>query len=303
MKPYHALLPLTLLIAVKPLAAQQAPPPQVIDDRQIKTRFEKLLGALRDDEKTPRPDELQQQLKERKHHALELPQIALSQPAQTSAVYGDRKQSVLCFGHIYKCDNCNKWHGNLAGGFVITADGIAVTNYHVMESAKAGAFGAMTFDGKVHLVEEVLAASERDDLAIVRLAGEGFEPTPIGSNASVGSPIVAISHPQGRFYTVSEGILSRYYKHTASGSSGGAERLAITADFAKGSSGCPVFSTGGAVIGVVSSTISIYYDRDKNGIEKNLQMVIKSCIPSAAILKLLSAPANAAAAQNGVKES
>ncbi len=66
-------------------------------------------------------------------------------------VYDKRKASVLCFGNIYKCDNCNNWHGNLAGGFVITADGVAVTNYHVMENAKAGAFGAITYDGKVHV--------------------------------------------------------------------------------------------------------------------------------------------------------
>ena len=134
----------------------------------------------------------------------------------------------------------------------------------------------------------MLAASKRDDLAIVRLAGEGFVPAPITEAEPVGAKVIAISHPDGRFYTLSEGIISRYYKENGRGRQTGAERLAITADFAKGSSGCPVFSESGAIIGVIASTNSIYYSKDKDGSDANLQMVIKSCIPSSAILKLLS---------------
>ena len=216
-----------------------------------------------------------------------LPKVDGGPLNSASEVYRDRKNCVLCFGNIYKCKNCDKWHGNIAGGFVITADGIAVTNYHVMEAAEAGAFGAMTADGKIHLVEEVLAASKRDDLAIVRLAGDGFSAAPLQTDEPVGSKVIAISHPQGRFYTVSEGIISRYYR-VSRGKNSGSERVSITADFAKGSSGCPVFSSSGSgESGVISSTNSIYYDRGKDGAETNLQMVIKSCVPSRAILKLI----------------
>ena len=284
-------IPLTLLALLLPIStyAQEASPkPQTIDDRQIRARFEKELGQLKDDGKTPEPKSILKQLSERKNHAAKLPQIgSSSKTGSTASIYSSRKNSVLCFGHIYKCDKCDKWHGNIAGGFIITADGLAVTNYHVMESEKAGAFGAMTADGKVYMVEEVLAASKDDDLAIVRLAGDGFSPAPVKAGEAVGSKVVAISHPQGRFYTVSEGIISRYYKHRR-GRQNFTDRMAITADFAKGSSGSPIFSADGSVVGVVSSTDSIYYDRDKSGSESNLQMVIKSCVPSSSILKLLS---------------
>lgn len=284
-RPMTHLLLISALLLPQARAKDAAP---VIDDRQIRAQFESSLGKVKDAGETPDPQELQQQLKERGHHALELaPPAADAATMPTSAVYAARKESVLCFGNIYKCNKCNHWHGNIAGGFVISADGVAVTNYHVMENAEAGAFGAMTADGKLHVVKEVLAASKRDDLAIVQLDGDGFSPAPLSDSEPVGAKVIAISHPEGRFYTVSEGIISRYYKQVERSNGPGADRVSITADFAKGSSGCPVFSASGAVVGVVSSTNSIYYDRTKDGDESNLQMVIKSCIPSSAILKLL----------------
>jgi len=286
MKTKLPLAVLALACSLSQLNAQDASP-QSIDDRAIRTQFEAKLGKLKDDGETPDHEELQKQLRERKHHAIDLPETKDDGAKGTPGVYRERKDSVLCFGHIYKCDRCDKWHGNIAGGFVITEDGIAVTNYHVMESKEARAFGALTADGKIHYVEEVLAASKRDDLAIVRLSGDGFKPAPVAAGAPVGSKAIAISHPEGRFFTVSEGIISRYYRQSSPKKNSGAERVAITADFAKGSSGCPVYSDLGEVIGVVSSTSSIYYMRGKDGVQSNLQMVIKSCIPSSSILKLI----------------
>ena len=53
--------------------------------------------------------------------------------------------------------------------------------------------------------------------------------------------------------------------------------IAITADFAKGSSGAPVFNEFGAVIGSVNNTQSTYYS-EKNGVKNNLQMVFKNTV-------------------------
>ena len=81
---------------------------------------------------------------------------------------------------------------------------------------------------------------------------------------------------------MTSGDISRYYlsRNTRS------PRVAITADYAKGSSGAPVIDSKGSVVGVVSSTNSIFYNKVK-GQDQNLQMVIKSCIPVGAIKSLI----------------
>jgi S1-C subfamily serine protease len=98
----------------------------------------------------------------------------------------------------------------------------------------------------------------------------------------VGSEVRVVSHPDGRFYSYSEGVISRYFMDRRER----APRMQITADYARGSSGCGVFNESGALTALVSATTSIYYDQSE---EKNddLQMVIKSCIPVAAIWDLV----------------
>jgi hypothetical protein len=63
--------------------------------------------------------------------------------------------------------------------------------------------------------------------------------------------------------------------------------MSITADFAKGSSGGPVFDEAGNVAGMVASTESVYYDT-KNGVRDNLQMVFKNCAPARSLLDLIT---------------
>ena len=256
-----------------------------INDLKIKMEFERKLTALKNQNKTSNPTDISNQLDAQ--YRISAKTIEPKKKIiQTSEIYSAAKTGVLCLGNIYKCDKCPNWHGNIAGGFVISKDGLAVTNFHVMKNEKAGAFGALNIDGEIFSIEKVVASSEKDDLAIVKLKGENFDPLPLKSNSPVGSEVTVISHPEGRFYTVSKGIISRYY-FQRSGKEKGSPRIAITADFAKGSSGSPVFDNTGSVIGVVASTNSIYYNKTE-GIQRNLQMVVKSCIPTSSILALLN---------------
>ena len=86
-----------------------------------------------------------------------------------------------------------------AGGIVLTADGIAVTNYHVVEQDNT-ALVAMTSDQRVVPVKAVLAASKQYDIAIIQLDGKGFTPLPLTSGAQAGNDIFALTHPSGHFY-------------------------------------------------------------------------------------------------------
>jgi S1-C subfamily serine protease len=143
---------------------------------------------------------------------------------------------------------------------------------------------ATTADGRIMPVLSVLAASEADDIAIVQLGGEGLQPVPLLADAPVGSKVCAISHPDSQYYTLTEGIISRYCVRTTKGAE--VPLMAITADYAKGSSGAPILDECGNAVGMVASTISIYYTNE-GGKKDNLQMVLKHCVPAASVLKLI----------------
>ena len=99
----------------------------------------------------------------------------------------------------------------------------------------------------------------------------------------VGDPVWVISHPASTFYYLSHGIVGRRFVQSRRGRE--IELLDITADYARGSSGAPVLDATGAVVGVVRSTRSIYYEED-DGQQKNLQMVFKHCVPARAVKEL-----------------
>ena len=68
----------------------------------------------------------------------------------------------------------------------------------------------------------------------------------------------------------------------------GRRMIAITADFAKGSSGAPVFNEYGAVVASVNNTQSTYYSV-KNGVKDNLQMVFKNTVSMEHLRELIKA--------------
>ncbi len=260
---------------------------RLINDRQITGAIESITTKLIDDNKTTKASLLIEQLTRDKC------QLTLTEPgkeALTSAqVYEQCAASVLVFSGLYKCDKCTNWHAGPASGFVITEDGVAVTNHHVVDKANNETFVAMTIDGKVLPVKEVLAASKANDLAIVQLdlpAGMKLRPLAIAPNQPVGSPITLISHPDRRFYTLTTGIISRY--HSMGRGAQNVPMVTITADYARGSSGAPVLNDRGAVIGIVASTHSVYYSTE-GGKQENLQMVFKQCIPAASLMSLIEA--------------
>ena len=270
-----------------PLRAEPALPPppsspiELVDDdaidQSILSQIEKLTAA----KKAVSGTALTEQLKRTSCHADLLP--FQKQPIPESEYYTRLKRSVLVLAAPYKCKKCHKIHLNTAAGFALNANGVCVTNYHVV--VKNQSLFAMTPDGAVFPVKEVLAASEADDIAVVQLDGAVTIPLALAPETPVGTRVRVISHPDGGYYALTEGIVSRYFMIDG-GKQGRVPSMAITADYAKGSSGSPVLDACGGVVGMVASTRSIYYDEHK-GRQEDLQMVIKECVPAASILKLM----------------
>jgi S1-C subfamily serine protease len=193
------------------------------------------------------------------------------------------RAAVGVVGALYKCPKCSNWHVSTASGFFISGDGAFVTCYHVINSPDREMLSVLTGDGKLTSIRSVLAADPAADVAIVQCEGSGFATVPLCADAPAGAPITVLSHPDNRFFTLTQGIISRYF---IDGRKVRTEMFSITADFAKGSSGAPVFDGRGNVVGMVTNTQSVYYD-EKDGHAENLQMVFKNCVTAKSILRLL----------------
>lgn len=132
-------------------------------------------------------------------------------------------------------------------GFFVTADGILVTNYHVIENA--GRVVAKSENGAMYAVLGILAAKPKADIALLRVEANKLAFLKLGNsqNAEVGQRIAVVGSPFGLEGTISEGIISAKRKLST-----GEKMLQITAPISAGSSGSPVVDASGRVVGVAA---------------------------------------------------
>jgi len=187
-----------------------------------------------------------------------------------------------------------------ASGFFVSDDGVIVTNRHVFEKKDEYMF-AMTSDFKVHPIREVLAADNANDAALCRIDAKGYPALSLRRNAAIGEKISVISHPSGRLYSFSHGVVARRYTRPPArrGQRPAGEAndqndikpvsvptnwLTITADFGKGSSGAPVMDSRGNVIAMATSTQNLRIGEKEDRIS---QMVFRDCVTAENILVLI----------------
>ena len=265
----------------QPVASPLNLPGEVNDFRiedQLDLAAEQLMAAG----KTTKMSDLIRQLG-RRSCSIELPGHSATNVSNGKLAASSRP-GVLVIGDLSKCKKCPKWHVGASSGFLLTSSGVCVTCYHVVNVPASPTLIAMAGDGRVVAVKEVLAANPHTDLAVLQLDGTDFQPLPLDTEAPVGSPVRVLSHPDDHFFTLSEGIVSRYVALPLEKAPGEVTFMAITADFGAGSSGAPVFNERGGVVGIVNNTQSLYYDPKKG---RDLQMVFKHCLPSQYILQLV----------------
>ena len=132
------------------------------------------------------------------------------------------------------------------GAVIISPDGLAVTNYHIVEDFNSKLI-AMTSDGKAHRVVELLAGDYHRDIALIRIEGENFPFVNIAdSTPEMGSNLVLMHHSENRFYTYDRGYVMRYPR------AGKVNWMEISADYAPGGSGCGIFNSNHELVGLVS---------------------------------------------------
>ena len=187
--------------------------------------------------------------------------LGLLNPALTARQAADR-----CTAAVFRLDTYETeayWKDGIstgeASGFFISADGLAVTNYHSIQDAVRAA--AVLSTGDMYEVESVIYYDPGIDIAVLRVsqtALKGHDTTafatlelaPSGTgDLRVGDTVYAIGSPLGLGLAVSSGIVSATQREV--------DRYDLpcvmsTADISEGSSGGALLNVYGQVVAVTS---------------------------------------------------
>lgn len=139
---------------------------------------------------------------------------------------------------------------SLGSGVVLDANGLIVTNNHVV--ASGGTASVRLADGRT-VPAEVLATDATHDLALVQASGvEGLTPATFGTHDSVavGDTVLAFGAPLGLEGTVTSGIVSALDRQVSTGDEKLTGLLQTDASINEGNSGGALVDTSGNVIGI-----------------------------------------------------
>ena len=157
----------------------------------------------------------------------------------------------------------NQTSSGLGTGFIIRADGLIVTNAHVV--AGATSISVMLRDGTTYPATTV-GTDETNDLAVLRVSARNLPVAPLGDsdNLLVGEWAIAIGNPYGFMLgnaepSVTAGVISGVGRNLVARSEGATayyDMIQTDASINPGNSGGPLVSASGDVIGVNSSIYS-----------------------------------------------
>ena len=142
---------------------------------------------------------------------------------------------------------------SLGSGFIVRADGLIVTNRHVIAGARK--VHVHLPDGR-DVTADIVGADAMTDIALLRVHAGGLPALRLGSSedVSVGDAVIAIGNPFGLGQSVSAGIISA--RARALEDDPYINFLQTDAAINRGNSGGPLLSTAGTVVGVTSVIFS-----------------------------------------------
>ena len=142
-----------------------------------------------------------------------------------------------------------------SSGFIISSDGLILTNKHVVQDAKAQ-YTVFTNDGKKYPAE-VLARDSNIDIAVIKINASNLPKIKLGDSDSiqVGQTAIAIGNALGEFRnTVNVGVVSGLSRNITASGGGLTETIynfiQTDASINLGNSGGPLLNLRGEVMGI-----------------------------------------------------
>ena len=152
-------------------------------------------------------------------------------------------------------ENRQRRASSLGSGFIIDAEGIVVTNFHVIENAEEI---TVTLSDETSFTAKVLGQDQKTDIAVLKIdpGDTALTAVPFGDSDSlrVGDWVLAIGNPFGLGGTVTAGIVSARGRDIGNGPYD--DFIQTDASINRGNSGGPLFNTDGQVIGINTAIFS-----------------------------------------------
>jgi S1-C subfamily serine protease len=183
-------------------------------------------------------------------------------------------------------------------GFLVRSDGLVLTAFHVVEKGNTIKVRCQGFD----LVTAKLGErSQHLDLAVLQtpLTGTPYLPVADPRSTHAGDPVFTMGFPAAR-YLGTEPKFSGGAISSLTGPGREGARLLISAPTQPGSSGSPVLTMDGTVVGIVTAAVSEEeFARDTGALPQNLNWAVKIdyATPLFDVPRGLSAPGDRPAAK------
>jgi len=194
---------------------------------------------------------------------------ATENTAQAAVELAPREVARLCTPAVFYVEvyDRDEYAFGTGSGFFLTEDGVAVTNYHVIEGAHS-AYIKTTSDEIYNILGYYYLNAEAD-IAVLKVgapAGVRFPALKIGSIEAIeqGERIYAIGSPFGLDNTFTEGLISNTFRTMDKA------YIQHSAPISAGNSGGPLINSFGEVIGVNTSV----YEQSGNRIGQNLNFAV-----------------------------
>ncbi|MES2991131.1 MAG: Do family serine endopeptidase [Pseudomonadota bacterium] len=136
----------------------------------------------------------------------------------------------------------------MGSGFIISSDGLILTNAHVVREAKDV---TVKLSDRREFTAKVLGSDPTTDIAVLRIDAKDLPTVRIGDarNLEVGDPVLAIGAPYGLEQTATQGIVSAKGR-SLPGDNTVVPFIQTDAAVNPGNSGGPLFDGTGTVVGI-----------------------------------------------------
>ncbi len=187
---------------------------------------------------------------------------------------------------VYTPDGFEKKELGSGSGFLVSADGLIVTNRHVV-SGSGDIFTVFLNNGKKYTAK-VLDRDPVLDIALIKIKGSNFPYLTLANSKllNIGQTVIAIGNALGEFRnTVSVGVISGLSRSIYAGDEAGQVEFlnkVIQTDAAinKGNSGGPLLNINGNVVGVnvalVEGSSNIGFSLPIDSVKEAITSVLKT---------------------------